>query len=128
MYFRFPYHLFLCLILSFSNWSCSSNVEDCLEEGSCGPLINVANYDGSLPDNPFDPFWNGEQSPTAVKIDLGPQMITNPKWPNPSTQQVWIRAVKNGDEVVVMLEWNDDVRGHLNDPEVDRILRRVQQL
>ena len=29
---------------------------------------------------------------------------------------------------VNMLEWNDDVRGHLNDPEVDRILRRIQQL
>ena len=37
-------------------------------------------------------------------------MITNPKWPNPSTQQVWIRSVKNGDEVVVMLEWEDDSR------------------
>ncbi len=101
MCFRFPHQIFLCLILLFSNWSCSSNVEDCLEEGSCGPIINVANYDGSLPDNPFDPFWNGEQSPALVKIDLGPQMITNPKWPNPSTQQVWIRSVKNGDEVVV---------------------------
>ena len=26
------------------------------------------------------------------------------------------------------LDWNDDVKGHLNDPEVDRILRRIEQL
>ena len=107
---RFPHHLFLCLVLLCGNWSCSSNVEDCIEEGSCGPIINVTNYEGSLPDNPFDPFWNGEQSPAPIKIELGPQMITNPKWPNPSTQQVAIRAVKNSEELVVMLEWKDDSR------------------
>ncbi len=27
-----------------------------------------------------------------------------------------------------MLDWSDDVKGRLNDPEVDRILRLVQQL
>ena len=70
MHFRFPHHLLLSLIILFSNWSCSSNVEGCLEEGSCGPVINVANYEGSLPDNPFDPFWNGEQSPAPIKIEL----------------------------------------------------------
>ncbi len=26
------------------------------------------------------------------------------------------------------LDWSDDVKGYLNDPEVDRILRLVQQL
>ena len=110
MCLRITGHLFLSLIFLFGNLGCSSNVEDCLAEGSCGPVINVINYDGSFTDNPFDPFWTGEQSLAPVTIELGPQMITNPKWPNPSTQQVLIRAVKNQDKLLVMLEWKDDSR------------------
>ena len=26
------------------------------------------------------------------------------------------------------MEWSDDVRGHLNDPEVDRILRQIKEI
>tara|TARA_Y100001937_G_scaffold110238_1_gene155623 strand:+ start:787 stop:1044 length:258 start_codon:yes stop_codon:yes gene_type:complete len=26
------------------------------------------------------------------------------------------------------MEWSDDVKGHLNDPEVDRILRQIKNL
>lgn len=29
---------------------------------------------------------------------------------------------------VTMLEWLDDVKGYLNDPEVDKILRQVKEL
>jgi len=81
-----------------------------LKEESCGPAIKVADFEGSLPDNPFDPFWSSGQAPVPTSIELGPQMITNPKWPNPSTKQVSIRAVKNKNELVVMLEWDDESR------------------
>ncbi len=81
-----------------------------MKEESCGPAIKVADFEGSLPDNPFDPFWSSGQAPVPTSIELGPQMITNPKWPNPSTKQVSIRAVKNKNELVVMLEWDDESR------------------
>ena len=89
---------------------CSANIEVCLEDGSCGPAINVANLDGNLPEDPYDPFWDSKEGPASINIELGPQMITNPKWPNPSTRQVLIRAVKNIDELVVLLEWEDITR------------------
>ena len=108
MRFLFLHHLILTIIILFINGGCSENIEDCLKEGSCSPVINVGNYSGSVTDDPFDPFWDGEQSPDPVTIELGPQMITNPKWPNPSIKQVLIRAIKNGDALVVMLEWQDD--------------------
>jgi DMSO reductase family type II enzyme heme b subunit len=107
------YSLILGSILLFGG--CSSNIEGCLEEETCGPAITVANQDGSLPENPYDPFWDTKEAPTAINIELGPQMITNPKWPNPSTQQVLIRAVRNSDELVVLLEWEDTTRdGNFN--------------
>ena len=94
----------LALFLS----TCGANVEDCLKEESCGPAIQVVNLDGSLPVDPYDPFW--DSGPVAVKVELGPQMITNPKWPNPSTKGVTIRAVKNNNDIAIMLEWDDQTK------------------
>ena len=94
----------LALFLS----ACGANVEDCLKEESCGPAIQVVNRDGSLPIDPYDPFW--DSGPVAVKVELGPQMITNPKWPNPSTKGVIVRAVKNNNDIAIMLEWDDQTK------------------
>ena len=110
MYFQKLIFLAYSIIFLLINFGCSTNIESCLEEESCGPAIKVANYEGSLPDSPFDSFWAGEQAPDPTIVELGPQMITNPKWPNPSTKQVSVRAIKNRDELVIMLEWNDKSR------------------
>ena len=88
--------------------SCGTNVEECLQDESCGPVIQVVNHEGNLPVDPYDPFW--DKGPVAVKIELGPQMITNPKWPNPSTKEVVVRAVKNSSGIAIMLEWDDTTR------------------
>ena len=100
----------LSIIFLFSNLGCSANIEGCLEEGSCGPAIKVLDFQRSFPDDPFDIFWDSGQAPIPTSIELGPQMITNPKWPNPSTKQVLIRAGKNTNELIIMLEWNDKSR------------------
>lgn len=89
--------------------ACSANnVEDCLLDESCGPVITVTDHDGTLPTDPHDPLW--EKGPVAVQVELGPQMITNPKWPNPSTRDVVVRAIKNNANIAIMLEWEDETR------------------
>lgn len=98
----------LVLLCALFISSCGTNVESCLLDGSCGPAITVANHDGNLPDDPYDPFW--DEGPVPVKVELGPQMITNPKWPNPSTKYVTIRSVKNKSDLAIMLEWDDLTR------------------
>ncbi len=102
-----PFGLWTVLLaLLFS--ACSSNVEDCLQDESCGPAIHVASHDGSLPVDPYDSFWDA--GTVAVEVELGPQMITNPKWPNPSTKEATVRAVKNSSGIAIMLEWSDPTR------------------
>ena len=113
MHYKLFYPLALGATLLFGG--CSSNIEGCLEEGSCGPAIIVSNQNTSLPQDPYDSFWDSKEAPAAISIELGPQMITNPKWPNPSTQKVLIRAAKSSDELVVLLEWEDTTRdGNFN--------------
>ena len=41
---------------------------------------------------------------------------------------LWELAVLEGGELCYDTEITNDVIGHLNDPEVDRLLRRIQQL
>ena len=79
-----------------------------MKDGSCGPAIPVVSHNGALPVNPHDAFW--DEGPVPVKVELGPQMITNPKWPNPSTRDVVVRAVKNDTRIAIMLEWKDETR------------------
>jgi hypothetical protein len=66
MFFQKIFFLTLSLIFLLINFGCSINIESCLEEESCGPVIKVIDFEGSLPDNPFDPFWNSGQA--SLKI------------------------------------------------------------
>ena len=82
--------------------------------------IKAVKVQGAIPTSPTDPFWsnygplkgafNGENQ---VIIDMEPQMITNPMWPNPSTKYVFVKAVSNGKEVAVRLEWLDPTRNDI---------------
>jgi len=53
-----------------------------------GATLEVARVTGEIPIDPSDPFWSphGPTQGNMQAIDLIPQMITNPMWPNPSTK------------------------------------------
>lgn len=63
--------------------------------------------DGELPLKADDNFWVGENAPPRALIDLGPQMIATPQWPDPSIKKVNIRAAKNDKTIALRLEWED---------------------
>lgn len=78
--------------------------------------ITAVKVQGEIPLDPTDPFWSPNYGPTAgkhVTIDMDPQMITNPMWPNPSTKWVRVKAASNGKEVAVMLTWLDPTRNDI---------------
>jgi DMSO reductase family type II enzyme heme b subunit len=84
--------------------------------------IKAVKVQGDIPTDPTDPFWSPRYGPTAgkhVTIDMDPQMITNPMWPNPSTKWVRVKAATNGKEIAIMLTWLDSTR--------DDIMVRSQQ-
>jgi DMSO reductase family type II enzyme heme b subunit len=74
--------------------------------------IQALKVQGNIPSDPTDPFWS-QYGPTKgkhVTVDMDPQMITNPMWPNPSTKWVNVKAATNGQEIAVRLEWTDPTR------------------
>ena len=82
--------------------------------------IQALKVSGNIPGDPTDPFWsnygplkgkfNGQNQ---VVVDMEPQMITNPMWPAPSTKYVFVKAVNNGKEIAVRLEWLDPTRNDI---------------
>ncbi|MFQ5672813.1 MAG: ethylbenzene dehydrogenase-related protein [Nitrospinales bacterium] len=102
----------LMLIILLAGWQsvmgCGRpEVSDCA--GSvCAPVLKVLKFSRDLPLSPQDPFWTSENSPPAVSIELGPQLITNPQWPNPSIKKVRARAARTQSEIAIWLEWQDD--------------------
>lgn len=85
----------------------SSDVEQCLENGSCVATLDVLKISGDLPLSPDATFWSSPDAPKKISLELGPQMITNPKWPNPSVKEVNLSAVSNGSDIAFLLEWED---------------------
>ena len=75
--------------------------------------ITAVKVKGAIPTDPSSLFWSERYGPTALKhvvIDMDPQMITNPMWPNPTTKWVFVKAATNGKEIAVHLEWTDATR------------------
>jgi len=77
--------------------------------------IQALKVSGDIPLDPTDPFWSnyGPTKGKHVVIDLDPQMITNPMWPNPATKWVNVKAATNGKEIAVRLEWTDPTRNDI---------------
>lgn len=78
--------------------------------------IKAVKVKGSIPIDPSSLFWSERYGPTALKhviIDMDPQMITNPMWPNPATKYVFVKAATNGKEIAVHLEWIDPSRNDI---------------
>ncbi len=77
--------------------------------------IQALKVQGEIPIDPTDPFWSN-YGPTKGKhtvIDLDPQMITNPMWPNPSTKWVNVKAANNGKEIAIRVSWTDPTRNDI---------------
>jgi DMSO reductase family type II enzyme heme b subunit len=80
----------------------------CLEDGDCTSQLKVKKFSGDIPVSPDSKFWNSPQGPVKTTVDLGPQLITNPQWPNPFVKKVLISVARTESQIAVRLEWEDD--------------------
>ncbi len=103
--------LILLLYFVFSLSKCGfsdSKYSKCLEDGDCTHQLSVKQYSGDIPLSPSSLFWNSPQGPVKNTIDLGPQLITNPQWPDPFVKKVLVSVARTETQIAVRLEWEDD--------------------
>ena len=100
--------LCLCLGSVLGCGASDTQYSSCLEEGDCTSRLRVKKFSGDIPLSPDSKFWNSPQGPAKNTVDLGPQLITNPQWPNPSVKKVLISVARTETQIAVRLEWEDD--------------------
>jgi DMSO reductase family type II enzyme heme b subunit len=101
----------LCLLCAGFVWGCGESdakYSKCLEDGDCTSQISVKQFFGDIPLSPDSKFWSSKQGPEKTSIDLGPQLITNPQWPDPFVKKVFISVARTKTQIAVRLEWQDD--------------------
>ena len=84
-----------------------TDVEKWLENGSCVASLDVIKISKEIPLDPNASLWDFPGGPKKITLELGPQMVTNPKWPDPSIKEVTLSAVRNESELAILLEWED---------------------
>lgn len=100
--------LLFCAMV-FSNCGPSEGAySTCLQNGDCTSRIGVKQFSGDIPLSPDSKFWNSPDGPAKKAVELGPQLMTNPQWPNPSVQKVLISIARTDQQIAVRLEWADD--------------------
>ncbi len=78
------------------------------EDGElCSPAIEVLTVAHEPPLEPDSSFWASADGPEKSVIELGPQLITNPQWPDPSVKKITISAAKSQSQIAIRLEWDD---------------------
>jgi DMSO reductase family type II enzyme heme b subunit len=106
--YRFPVALLICLGLIMGCEASDTKYSKCIEDGDCTSQLNVKKFSGDIPVSPDSKFWNSAQGPKKHTVDLGPQLITNPQWPNPFVKKVFISVARTETQIAVRLEWEDD--------------------
>ena len=86
--------------------SVESEFQKCQQDGLCGSILEIKRIASEFPNSPNHPTWQSEASFANVK--LGPQLITNPQWPNPAVKSVLVCALRSNSEIAVLLEWDDN--------------------
>jgi len=92
--------------------ACSSSSDDpkwalCEDGELCSPVVNVLTVSDEPSLEPDSPLWSSVDGPKKTIIELGPQLITNPQWPDPSIKMVTVSAAKNKSFIAVRVEWED---------------------
>jgi len=112
------------ILLGFSPISCGILVITfaiSIASGGCRRTLppqptNVAvGFVTALPLDPSDQAWNAAPQYVAQLI---PQDLVDPRMMTPSTRQVRVRALSDGHELVVRLEWDDDTQNDMTKPGV----------
>jgi DMSO reductase family type II enzyme heme b subunit len=100
--------LFFCMTVVWGCGTPDAKYSKCLEDGDCTSQLKLKKFSGDIPVSPDSKFWNSPQGPTKTTIELGPQLITNPQWPDPFVKKVLISVARTETQIAVRLEWEDD--------------------
>jgi len=77
-------------------------------------VIKARFIESNLPDDPLDPIWANVE---PNYIPLVGQVIIEPRWFTPFIDSIDVKALFNGKEVALLLEWDDPTKSPISPTE-----------
>ena len=101
-----PMPSYMDSISTEDRWALAAYVHDLSSETEpdAPPQVIAPQIDGALPDTVSDPQWD---KAAAAYFPLTAQIIWEPVNIDPTVRSVSIRALHNGEELALLLEWDD---------------------
>ena len=113
-----PMPSFLKSLSEKERWYLANYIKSLQHKLTSHQVLVIQKVEGALPETPTDEMWD-----TAKPMDvrLTGQVISAPRWQNPSIEIVTVRALTNGTQLAFQLSWDDPFKDvtHKNNREVD---------
>jgi DMSO reductase family type II enzyme heme b subunit len=99
-------------------WALATYIKSLQHKATEHQVLKPLRVDGAVPATPDDAAW-AKAPPMDVR--LAGQVVAAPRWQNPSTELVTVRAVASDKEIAFLLQWDDPFKDavHKDDAEFD---------
>lgn len=99
-------------------WALANYIKSFQHQQTAHQVLKAAPIAGDLPETPDDAAWDGA---SPMDMRLAGQVISAPRWQNPSIEMVTIRALFNDKDIAFRIEWDDPFKDivHKADEEFD---------
>lgn len=85
-------------------------------------VITATLDESELPSTPDDERWASVQ---PFYVPLAGQVIVKPRWFSPRVTNIWVRALHDGEDVVLLVSWTDPTQSPSSDPDWASFAQRV---
>ncbi|MBC8338461.1 MAG: c-type cytochrome [Alphaproteobacteria bacterium] len=97
-------------------WALANYIKSFQYQRTANQVLKAKPHDGGLPDSPEDATWDQAE---RMDMRLAGQVISAPRWQNPSIELVTVRALFNDTDIAFRIEWDDPFKDtvHKSDKE-----------
>lgn len=99
-----PMPSFVKTLSEDDRWDLANYIKSLQHELTNEETLRAMPVAGDLPDDPGDSAWDAA---AAIDIRLAGQVISPPRWQNPSIEMITVQALFNGTDIAFRLSWDD---------------------
>ena len=94
-------------------WQLANFIKSLQHKPTANQVLKALRVEGALGDDPDAADWARAE---PMDIRLTGQVVTAPRWQNPSIEMVTTKALFNDDEIAFKLTWDDPFKDTTHDP------------
>ena len=106
-------------------WALANFIKSMQHDLTKHQVLEAFQTTGELPVDPSDQAWNNAQ---PMDMRLAGQVVSPPRWQNPSIEMATIQAMVNDTEIAFKLTWDDPFKDIKHDPAKELNVAEIQKV